>query len=313
MRMPILFAEKLSAPEGPVIGPNGWVLNVCSFTLKDRDWPRNGGDITATHQSKPLVTHTVFNTSTDEVIGIPAALAFGPDGCLYVTDEGRRSIVRVTPEGEQSDFITHYQGKPLNGPNDLCFDQDGNLFFTDPWGSSLEKMIGSVYGYEWSTGTLNQIHTGLAFPNGILVCDERLYAAETLTNKIWTYDVAGPGKAENPVEFCWLPDLKVKILTGPDGMAFDEEGNIYVATVGVGFVYVFDRTGKLIESIPTGGIRPTNVCFGGPDHDNLFVTIDDLGTMVTIPIGVPGYRLPFCPSVWADHPWSKMLPKHPQG
>lgn len=313
MRTPILFADKLSAPEGPVVAPNGWVLNVCSLTLKDRDWPRNGGDITATHQSRPSVTHTVFNTSTDEVVGIPAALAFGPDGCLYVTDEGRRSIVRVTPEGEQSDFISLYQGKRLNGPNDLCFDQDGNLFFTDLWGSSLEKRIGSVYGYEWSTNTLHQIHTGLAFPNGILVRDDRLYAAETLTNMIWTYDVIGPGRADNPVEFCKLPDLKVKNTTGPDGMAFDEEGNIYIATYGVGFVYVFDRTGKLIEGIPTGGIQPTNVCFGGPDHDTLFVTVNDLGTMVTIPVGVTGYRLPFCPSTWADHPWSKMLPESPNG
>jgi gluconolactonase len=309
--MPLLFAEKLSAPEGPVLGPKGWVLNVCSFTLTDRDWPRKGGDITATHQSKPLFTHTVFNTSTGEVTGIPAALAFGPDGCLYVTDEGRRSIVRVTPEGEQSDFITHYGGKGLNGPNDLCFDQDGNLYFTDPWGSSLEEPIGSVYGYEWANGTLRQIHTGLAFPNGILVRDGRVYAAETLTNKIWAYDVVGPGIAENPFEFCRLPDLKVQILTGPDGMAFDLEGNIYVATVGVGFVYVLNRKGKLIQSIPTGGIRPTNVCFGGSDHDTLFVTIDDLGTMVTIPMGIAGYRLPFCPSTGTDHPWSVMLPDSP--
>jgi gluconolactonase len=310
--MPSVFAEKLSAPEGPVIGPNGWVLNVCSLTHGDRDWPRKGGDITATHQSKPLRTHTVFNTSTDEVTGIPAALAFGPDGCLYVTDEGRRSIVRVTPEGEKSDFITHYQGGQLNGPNDLCFDQDGNLYFTDPWGSSLKKPIGSVYGYEWATGTLHQIHTGLAFPNGILVRDDRVYAAETQTNLIWVYEVVGPGKAENPVEFCKLPDLKVKDLSGPDGMAFDAEGNIYVATYGVGFVYVFNLNGKLIEGIPTGGIRPTNVCFGGTDHDTLFVTIDDLGTMVTIPIGISGYRLPFCPSTTSDHPWSGMLPESPQ-
>jgi gluconolactonase len=312
MKTPVLFAEKLSAPEGPVVAPNGWMLNVCSFTLEDRDWPRNGGDITATHHSRPLVTHTVFNTSTDEVIGIPAALAFGPDGCLYVTDEGRRSIVRVTPEGEQSDFISQYRGKRLNGPNDLCFDKNGNLFFTDPWGSSLEKKIGSVYGYEWTTKTLYQIHTGLAFPNGILVRNDRLYAAETLTNMIWTYDVVGPGKAENPVEFCRLPDLKVKNSTGPDGMAFDEEGNIYIATYGVGFVYVYDRAGNLVEGIPTGGVQPTNVCFGGPEHDTLFVTVNDLGTMVSFHIGVTGYRLPFCPSIWTDHPWSKMLPESPQ-
>jgi len=307
----VLFAEKLCAPEGPVVAPNGWILNVCSITRKDQDWPTRGGDITATHRTDPLVTHTVFNTSTDEVVGIPAALAFGPDGCLYVTDEGRRSIVRVTPEGKISDFISRYEGKRINGPNDLCFDSEGNLFFTDPWGSSADKRIGSVYGYEWSTGELFQIHTGLAFPNGILVRNNRLYAAETYTNMIWTYDVVGPGKAEHPEEFCRLPDLKVKIETGPDGMAFDAEGNIYVATVGVGFVYVYDAKGKLIEGIPTCGIRPTNVCFGGPKHDSLFVTIDDLGTIVNIPTGGPGYRLPFCPSATADHPWSKMLPEHP--
>jgi sugar lactone lactonase YvrE len=94
-------------------------------------------------------------------------------------------------------------------------------------------------------------------------------------------------------------------------MAFDVEGNIYCATVGVGFVYVFDPEGTLIESIPTGGVRPTNVCFGGLDHDTLFVTIDDLGTMITYQNPIKGYRLPFCPSTWENHPWSKMLPSPP--
>jgi gluconolactonase len=311
MPMPALFAEKLCAPEGPVIAPNGWMLNVCSFTLEERNWPTKGGDITATHISNPLVTYIVLNTCTDDIVGIPAALAFGPDDCLYITDEGRLAIIRVTPDGEQTDFIWQYEGKRINGPNDLCFDEQGNLFFTDPWGSSLEKPIGSVYGYELETGNLTQIHTGLAFPNGILVREGRVYAAETLTNKIWTYKVSGPGRAENPEEFCRLPDLKVNLLNGPDGMAFDEAGNIYVATVGVGFVYVYNPAGELIESIPTGGIRPTNVCFGGEDFDCLYVTIDDLGTMVSIDIGVPGYRLPFCPSVQMEHPWAKMLPNPP--
>ncbi|MDD5370286.1 MAG: SMP-30/gluconolactonase/LRE family protein [Anaerolineaceae bacterium] len=306
-----LFAEKLSAPEGPVVGPNGWILNVNSFTLKDRDWPRRAGDITATHQNRPMETHTVLNSSSPEVTGIPAALAFGPDYCLYITDEGRRSIVRVTPDGEKSDFITHYQGKQLNGPNDLCFDEEGNLFFTDPWGSSIERPIGAVYGYNWSTQELYQIHNGLAFPNGILVREGRVVAAETLTNKLWVYNITGPGRAGNIRELCRLPDLKVKLTTGPDGMAYDAEGHIYVATVGVGFVYVYDTQGILIESIPTGGVRPTNVCFGGPNHDTLFVTIDDLGTIVKIPIGIRGYRLPFCPSSYANHPWSKMLPQSP--
>jgi gluconolactonase len=311
MRELVPFAQELSAPEGPVVGPGGWILNVCSLDVEGRQWPTRGGDITATHVSKPLVTHKVFSTSTRAVTGIPAALAFGPDGCLYVTDEGRRSIVRVAPSGELTDFITHYGDTRLNGPNDLCFDTEGNLFFTDPWTSSLENRIGAVYGYSWTTGELCQIHSGLAFPNGILVRDGRVLAAETLTNMIWQYEVTGPGRAAEPREFCRLPDLKVKADTGPDGMAFDEEGNVYVATVGVGFVYVYDRAGTLVESIPANGTRPTNVCFGGPGHDTLFVTEDDTGTMVRIPLGVPGYRLPFCPSATPDHPWAAMLPEKP--
>lgn len=306
-----VFAEKLSAPEGPVVGPNGWILNVSSFTLKDKDWPRRAGDITATHQNRPFETHTVFNSSSAEATGIPAALAFGPDQCLYVTDEGRRSIVRVTPEGQKSDFITHYKDQRLNGPNDLTFDAEGNLFFTDPWGSSLDKPIGAVYGYCWKTQELFQLHTGLAFPNGIVVRDDVLISAETLTNKLWVYDVTKPGYAENVRTFCDLPDLKVQMVNGPDGMALDVEGNLYVATVGVGFVYVYNSAGKLIESLPTGGVRPTNVCFGGPDFDTLYVTVDDLGTIITIPVGVKGYRLPFCPSMESDHPWAKMLPQPP--
>jgi gluconolactonase len=308
MRTPVLFAEKLSAPEGPVVGPNGWILNVCSFTLEKRGWATKGGDITATHQSRPTVSHTVFNTSTDEVVGIPAALAFGPDGCLYVTDEGRRSIVRVTPDGKQSDFISNFEGDRLNGPNDLCFDDDGNLFFTDPWGSSLDNKIGAVYGYEWPSGPIHRIHTGLAFPNGILVRDGRLYVAETQTNMIWIYELSGAGNAQNPAVFAKLPDLKIPFPVGPDGMAFDGEGNIFIAEYGAGLVFLYDPAGYLRESIPIGGARPTNVCFGGRGHDTLYVTIDDLGSLVAVPAGVSGYRLPFCPSRSKDHPWSNMLP-----
>lgn len=315
MPKPELFAEKLPSPEGPVVAPNGWILNVCSFDPKDPGWPRKAGDITATNVANPLVTHTVFNTSTDKTTGIPAALAFGPDGCLYVTDEGRLAIVRVTPEGEITDFITHYEGERINGPNDLCFDKDGNLFFTDPWGSNLDNPIGAVYGYNWETGELQQIHSGLAFPNGIIVRDDLLIAAETQTSKIWAYDVVGPGRAENPRLFCTLPEVEAghSGWKGPDGMKFDEHGNIYIAALGVGVgVYVYSPEGELLDNLLTGGEHTTNCCFGGTDFDTLFVTVDDLGAIVTFKLDVKGYRLPFCPSTWKDHPWARMLPESPE-
>ena len=313
-----LFAKDQPWVEGPVVAPGGWILNVCSFSIPERGWTARGGDISATHISRPLVTHAVFSTSTPEVEGIPAALAFGPDGCLYVTDEGRRSIVRVTPEGTLSDFITTFEGRNINGANDLSFDGDGNLFFTDPWGSSPDNPIGQVFGYEWATGELHLISDGMQFPNGIVVRDGRLYVAETYTNMLWVYDVAGPAMAANKTEFRRMPDVpdspvqwQGKSLAGPDGMAFDEAGNLYVAHVGSGNVYVYDLDGKEVDALPTGGRKATNVCFGGPDYDVLYVTVDDPGTIIRYDLGVRGHRLSFCPSLVLDHPWAKMLPPAP--
>ncbi len=304
------LATQLCAPEGPTVGPAGWVLNVCSFT-RDPTWPTVGGDITATHPDRPRMTHRLFSTSTDQVNGIPAALAFGPDGALYITDEGRRAIVRVGPNGQAADMISECDGMPLNGPNDLSFDPHGNLFFTDPWTSSLQNRVGAVYGYDWGRSELHRVDSGLAFPNGIVVRDDRLYVAETLTNKVWIYDVVGPGRAAQRDEFCSLPDVMDVEVHGPDGMAFDADGNLYVAHFGGGLIHVYSGDGTYLRGLAVDGRNPTNVCFGGPDFDVLYTTVDDVGSLVAAHIGRRGDRLNFCPSGVRGHPWEPMLPLSP--
>ena len=201
---------------------------------------------------------------------------------------------------------------------DLSFDPDGNLFFTDPWGSSPDNLIGRIFGYTWATGELHLIDEGMAFPNGIVVRDGRLYAAETYANVVWVYDVIGPGRATNKSLFCRMPDVpdspvfwQGKAISGPDGMAFDARGNLYVAHVGSGFVYVYDPAGTEIEAIWTDARKPTNVCFGGPKHDQLYVTVDEPGTLVRYGMDVQGDRLNFCPSRASRHPWGRMLRPNP--
>lgn len=318
---PWTLARGLCSVEGPTIGPDGWVLNVCSISRPTEGWPTRGGDITATHRDNPLSTCIVLNTSTPEVTGIPAALAFGPDNSLYVTDEGRRAILRVTPEGQALDFITNFQGRRINGPNDLSFDPNGNLFFTDPFTSSPRNPIGAVYGYAWDSAELYRIDEGMEFPNGIIVRQGQLYVAETFTRVVWVYDVVGPGQAAHKRKFCQLPDIPdapllpeemrvtvgVDRVAGPDGMAFDALGNLYVAHFGSGGIYVYSPQGKLLDRISTPGIQPTNVCFGGAAHDQLYATVDDLGIVAVFDVGVPGDRLNFCPSTISNHPWQAML------
>jgi gluconolactonase len=294
---------------------------VCSISRPDESWPTLGGDITATRLGEPMATHVVFSTSTSAVEGIPAAIAFGPDGALYVCDEGRRCVVRVDADG-LTEFIGTYDGDPINGPNDLSFDPDGNLYFTDPWTSSPLNPVGAVYGFDWDERRLARVDSGMHFPNGIVVFGDRLFVAETFPRTVWVYDVVGPGRAIGKRQFCSLPDvpdaprlpeqlqaaLGVEYVVGPDGMCVDTDGRLYVTHYGGGGVYVYEPSGALSAGIETAGRQPTNVCFGGPDHRTLFITIDDLGSIVECEPGATGYRLPFCPSAMEDHPFARIIP-----
>jgi gluconolactonase len=311
---PCTLASGQCGVEGPCAGPGGWVFNVCSLDKPDRpDWPTRGGDVVATRLDRPSVSTVLFNTG-----GIPVALAFGPDGALYVTDEGRRAIVRVAADGDPTDVVTHWQGERINGPNDLAFDSDGNLYFSDPWTSSPNNPIGAVYGYDGTTGDLHQLDRDMWFPNGVVVSDDTLLVAETFRRTIWAYELRGSGRATNKRRFAELPDtpdaprlppadqerLGVDHLCGPDGMALDATGHVYVAQFGSGSVYVLDTRGDIVDRRPVPGRDPTNVCFAGPAHDQLVVTIDDTGEVVVLDGVATGLRLPFCPTVDATHPWA---------
>jgi gluconolactonase len=299
-------ASQLAAPEGPTIVTDDLVLSVCSLD-RDPGWPTRGGDIVVTSLAAPGRSRKVFSTSVDGVKGIPAGLAFGPDGALYVADEGHRAMLRVDADLNVSTFISDHQGQPINGPNDLSFDASGNLYFTDPWTSSATNPIGAVYGYAWASEKLYRIDEGLAFPNGIVARDGYLYVAETFTNTIWRYRIVGPGQATDRQVFCRLPTLDGAAVQGPDGMAFDASGRLYVAHLGSGQVHVFDPEGSALPPIAVGGASPTNVCFAGQALDRLVVSVDDVGELEVIDLGVEGDRLQACPTRRPDHPWARAL------
>ena len=78
---------------------------------------------------------------------------------------------------------------------------------------------------------------------------------------------------------------------GPDGMAFDEAGNLYVAHYGGGKVAVFDPSGKMIEEIRVPGAKVTNVAFGGPDRRTLVITEVETASLYQTRVDVPGLEL----------------------
>lgn len=225
-----------------------------------------------------------FNTG-----GIPAGLAFHPDGSLWVADEGEHihGLLRITPDGVGAIVTNEYQGKPLNGANDLVFDRHGTVYFSDPWGSNGENPIGGFYR-RFADGRLEQIETGLAFPNGVaLNADETyVYLAETYRNRILRYPINPDGSLGAREHWA-----NTTLPSGPDGMAFAANGDLYVAHFGAGTIDIFNADGMQVDVIPTPGIKPTNVAFGGAGNRTLYITECETHTLYRVRLDVAGLPL----------------------
>ncbi|MGD9713042.1 MAG: SMP-30/gluconolactonase/LRE family protein, partial [Thermomicrobiales bacterium] len=135
------FVTGLTSPEGPAFDAEGNLYFVNWLT---------SSIMRATPDGQ---VSEFFNTG-----GVPAGLAFHPDGSLYVADEGDdiHGLMRITPAGEATILVNEFEGRPLNGANDLVFDANGVVYFSDPWRTSLENPVGGFYRY-FPDGRLEQI------------------------------------------------------------------------------------------------------------------------------------------------------------
>ncbi len=202
--------------------------------------------------------------------GIPAGLAFHPDGSLWIADEGEslHGLLRLTADGEQTVMADEYDGQPLNGANDLVFDRFGTCYFSDPWGSGPDKPTGAFYR-RFSDGRLERLDTGLKFSNGVALDAEEtaVYLAETYEHRILRYPIYGGGDVgDRSVWYAGDESFK------PDGMAFDADGYLHVAVYGASRIDILDPDVAVVEAIPIPGPNVTNCAFGGPDNRTLVVT-----------------------------------------
>lgn len=268
---PTLLISGFDSPEGPAFDREGnlYFVNWLSSAIM-RLTPE--GEVAE-----------FFNTG-----GIPAGLAFHRDGSLYVADEGDdiHGILRIA-DGEATILANTYEGTPLNGANDLVFDADGILYFSDPWRSSVENPIGGFYRL-FPDGALERLDNGLAFPNGVAISPngDAIYLAETGHNRILRYAISADGAVGAREKFALLPGSE-----GPDGMAFDQAGNLYVAHYGGGKVAIFDPSGQMVDAIRVPGANVTNVAFGGPDRRTVVITDVETASLYTARVEAPGLPL----------------------
>jgi gluconolactonase len=210
--------------------------------------------------------------------GAPNGHKILADGTHLVCDASQHAVLRLSSDGKLLEpAAKECNGQPLRGPNDLSLDTArGGFYFSDPGGSSRENPIGTIH-YVDRSGTTTQLDSGLAFPNGIVLTPDgkRLLLAESQHNRVLVYEVAAPGKIGRRQVFAELPKknaVQGQIDDQPDGMCLDAAGNLYVAHYGMKQVQVLDSSGKLIRQYDGGNVTTSNVAFGGPSMDQLFIT-----------------------------------------
>jgi len=207
--------------------------------------------------------------------GAPNGHKILADGTHLVCDGSQRAVLRLDASGRViGKAASEQDGEPLRSPNDLTLDGAGGFYFTDPGGSSRANPVGTVH-YVDAGGKTHLVAKGLAFPNGIVLRPDgkTLLVAESGHNRILSFTVNAPGKVTGIGVFAGLPVKgDGQIANEPDGMCLDARGNLYVAHYGMRRVQVLSPSGKPLRSYAAGNLTTSNVAFGGPRMDQLYVT-----------------------------------------
>jgi gluconolactonase len=224
-----------------------------------------------------------------EYDGEPNGLKIHKDGRIFVTDQ-KRGIMTLEPgSNEVMPYLVRYNLEPFKGPNDLVFANNGDLYFTDQGQSGWQDPTGRLFCQK-ADGTLHVLLTGIPSPNGLVLSPDEsvIYLAVTRANAIWRVPITKTGGVNKVGTF-----IQLSGGGGPDGLAIDEQGNLFIAHPGLGSVWGFNPLGEPIWRIRScTGRAVTNLAFGGPERRSLYITESATGTILKADLPVPG-RLMF--------------------
>jgi gluconolactonase len=291
-----VLATGLRFPEGPVALPDGSVVLV------------------------EIARGTVTRVTPDGTVSVaaepgggPNGAALGPDGALYIANNGGSfgylelgdllitdmhtpesweggAIQRVDlATGSVEELYTECDGRRLRSPNDLVFDVHGGLYFTD-FGARFEHHLdwGAVYYAAADGSAITRVANELTTPNGIGLSPDgsRLYVAETTPGRVWWWDVVAPGQIEGGN---FAMGHRGNLLRGFadlrffDSLAVDAEGWVCVATILAGGITAISPDGQRVEHHALDDSLVTNICFGGDDLRTAYATLSSTGRLISFP------------------------------
>jgi len=208
---------------------------------------------------------------------------FDQKGNLLTCSDENGEIWKINEDGVAEVLTTSFEGKRLNGPNDLWVDENNGIYFTDPlyvrdyWKNFKQEIQEKNLYYRNSDGKITKLDT-FTQPNGIVGSQKlkKLYVSDIDANKTYVFDIQGDGKLTNKKLFCNL---------GSDGMTLDNLGNLYLTGKGV---TVFNKNGEQIHHISVPENWTANVTFGGENFSTLFITASK--SVYTLKMNVSGIK-----------------------
>jgi len=252
---PQLISRQFSFTEGPAADKQGNVF----FT----DQPNN----------------TIWKYSTDgklelfmDSAGRANGLYFDKEGNLIACADEQNQLWQIDKKGNVTVLLDDYEGKKLNGPNDVWVHPSGTVYFTDPyyqrpyWNRKEPELTSqNVYRLEKGKRVAQPVIENLRQPNGIIGSPDGrwLYVADIGAGKTYKYSLDEKGNVGNGELFCEI---------GSDGMTLDAQGNLYLTGNGVS---IFNSNGVQIGHIPVPEKWTSNVTFGGKNRRHLFITASE--------------------------------------
>jgi len=265
-----ILADQLNFPESPLVDRYGNIW--CTELL--------AGNLVRVHPDGPIR----FN------VGVTAnGMIEDRSGNFFVTDSQNNAVRYFNPKTQKTTeiFGSFSNGQPIYRPNDLCFDQYGNLLV-----SCHAEARTTPDGYllvQTSDGHVQKVSEGKFFPNGLAFDAEgtTLFFSETYRHRVWkAYWNAEAAKIEQEA-----PWVTVGGPIGPDGMCLDTEGNVYVTVFDQSRIEIISPEGTIIETIHLAYKRPTSCAFDPLGRYGLLVTDAEQGVLLSVDIPAKGLSL----------------------